>query len=301
MNTQQLKAGIKDHLSGYELTYNTIKNLARYDITPTAKLVLVLLTTHYNNAKNGAVVFPSMPTIADTLGIGLTATKKAIKDLIEAGAIIKAKRNKVRGNCNKYALTTKVLNTTVKQSKNELFKRSDCDLFMITSKENLNNQSASAPEAPQQHKEVVIDFSSKSSKKHNRVILEEVAETIRNNPKIKNPCAYWATLTEAERKTIFDRENQEKEKAARREKLKKEAAEAEAREEAERKAFEALPIEQRQPKGQTIRNIWHTRHFLKQGKKPFSYLNEAIAHYNLDYIKIANMTAEQVEAYIETC
>jgi len=304
MNTVQQQVGIKEHLSGYELTYNTIKNLAQYDLTPTAKLVLVLLTTHYNAGKNGAVVFPSMPTIADTLGIGLTATKKAIKDLIEAGAIIKAKRDKVRGNCNKYALTKKVLNPTVKRSENELSKRSKSDRFMLTSNQKLNNQSASTREAEApKPKEVVIDFSFKSSnKKHSRVTLADVADSIKNNPKIKNPCAYWATLNAEERKAIFERENAEREKTARREKLKQEEAERVAREKAEQEAFEALPLEQRHPKGQTIRNIWNIRHFINSGKKPFSYLNEAIAHYSLDYKAIAKMTAQELEAYIaENC
>lgn len=115
----------------FELTKEIVTNLQQFKLTPTAKLVLILLTTHYNEEKNGAVVFPSMPYIAETLGIGLTATKQAIKDLINEGLLIKAKRGEIKGNYNKYLLTPKVRKTTDEQSQNELFKKSDSDLSYI--------------------------------------------------------------------------------------------------------------------------------------------------------------------------
>lgn len=120
----------------FELTTNILNNLKQFDLTPVAKLVLLELSTHYNGEKNGAVVFPSIETIAETLGVGLTATKKAIKDLIAEGLIIKSKMSKVHGNYNKYCLTLKVQgvkghNTTYKRSENELSKQSKNDLFYI--------------------------------------------------------------------------------------------------------------------------------------------------------------------------
>ncbi len=115
----------------FELTTNLLNNLKQFDLTPVAKLVLLELSTHYNGEKNGAVVFPSIETIAETLGVGLTATKKAIKDLIAEGLIIKSKMSKVHGNYNKYCLTLKVQNTTSERSENELSKQSKNDLFYI--------------------------------------------------------------------------------------------------------------------------------------------------------------------------
>lgn len=127
--------------SQFELTTAIVKNLKQFNLTPTAKLVLVLLTTHYNQEKNGAVVFPSIPYIAETLGIGLTATKQAIKDLITEGLIIKSKRDKVSGNYNKYLLTLKVQNTTSERSGNELLEQSETDRFMRTNnKEKITNK-----------------------------------------------------------------------------------------------------------------------------------------------------------------
>lgn len=131
----------KKPVTQFELTKKIVTNLKQFELTPATKLVLVLLTTFYN-PDNGAVIFPSMPYIADTLGIGLTATKQAIKDLINLGLIIKAKRGNVSGNHNKYLLTNKIQNPTFKQSENELFKRSESDLFYIrtNNKEQIKEQ-----------------------------------------------------------------------------------------------------------------------------------------------------------------
>lgn len=112
----------------FELTSNLLRNLYKYNLTPVTKLVLLELTTHLNK-KNGSVVFPSADYIAQVLGIGLTATKKAINDLIKEGLIIKSKREKIRGNYNKYLLTPKVQNSASERSQNECFESSESDLL----------------------------------------------------------------------------------------------------------------------------------------------------------------------------
>lgn len=212
MQTAQVKQAVtnsnKTHFSGYELTYSTIHNIGKYNLTATAKLVLILLTTHYNETKNGNVVFPSMPYIAETLGIGLTATKKAIKDLIEEGLILKSKRNKVRGNLNKYGLSPrlKVQKTTAKQSENEPFKQSDSDLFMLNSKKKLNKDTTNNK---------VVAFSSNSSKKSKTVNINDVPTIIKDNKSIKNPCAYWAALSDEVKNEYLQKERESKEKAER--------------------------------------------------------------------------------------
>lgn len=117
-------------VSQYEITTSLLRNLYKYDLTPVTKLVLLELTTHLNENKNGAVVFPSISYIAEVLGIGLTATKKAINDLIKQGLIIKSKRSKIKGNYNMYVLTPKVQNLTSERSKIECFKKSNNNLFL---------------------------------------------------------------------------------------------------------------------------------------------------------------------------
>lgn len=126
-------------VSQYEITTNLLRNLYKYDLTPVTKLVLLELTTHLNESANGSVVFPSVKYIANVLGIGLTATKKAINDLINEGLIIKSKRGNVRGNYNKYLLTPKVQNSACEQSENECFKKPDNDLSFKEQKKETNN------------------------------------------------------------------------------------------------------------------------------------------------------------------
>ena len=151
------------NVSQFEITSDLLRNLYKFDLTPITKLVLLELTTHLNESKNGSVVFPSINYIAEVLGIGLTAAKKAINDLIQAGLIIKSKRDNVKGNYNKYLLRHDKINfnevknenryiytpedinsqkTANKQPKNEFFKRSENDLSMIRTNniEQINNK-----------------------------------------------------------------------------------------------------------------------------------------------------------------
>lgn len=127
-------------ISQFELTSNLLRNLNKFKLTPVTKLVLLELTTHLNENKNGSVVFPSVEYIANVLGIGLTAAKKAIKDLINEGLIIKSKRSKIQGNYNKYLITPKVRNLTCERSENECLKKSKSELLLITNNKEQNKK-----------------------------------------------------------------------------------------------------------------------------------------------------------------
>ena len=159
---QTLKKEVEtESISQFQITSDLLRNLYKFNLTPVTKLVLLELTTHLNESKNGSVVFPSVNYIAEVLGIGLTAAKKAINDLINEGLIIKSKRDNVRGNCNKYLIrlakidfnTGKNENRYIytktnlkrhksqnKPSENELFKQSDSDLFLYEQKKITNKQ-----------------------------------------------------------------------------------------------------------------------------------------------------------------
>lgn len=161
-----LKVKQQECFTQFEITTDLLRNLYKlkeYNFTPITKLVLLELTTHLNENKNGSVIFPSVEYIANTLEIGLTQTKKAINDLIKAGIIIKSKREKVKGNYNKYLLRLAKIDfktgkneneykstqtdingqkTTNKPLENELLKQSDFDLFMNKTNniEQINNK-----------------------------------------------------------------------------------------------------------------------------------------------------------------
>lgn len=70
----------------YKLTNNLLQNLYKYDLTPTAKLVLVYLSTCYNPKHND--MFPKQRKIADKLGVSERTIVRAISELIKAGLII---------------------------------------------------------------------------------------------------------------------------------------------------------------------------------------------------------------------
>ena len=183
-----------DYLTGFELTQNVLKRLNEFDLTISSKLVLVFLTTFYNVQKNGAVVFPSIQHIADTLGIGQTATKQAIKDLILNGLILKTKQNKL-GNHNKYILSLKVQNPTVKQSENDFFKQPKSDLFM--------NRTNNNEQIKEQTTNVVVF-------KKKQITFNDVPTFILSNKNIKNPCAYWASLDDEVKKELLQKENEKR-------------------------------------------------------------------------------------------
>ena len=144
-------------MSQFEITSNLLRNLYKFNLTPVTKLVLLELTTHLNESRNGSVVFPSVGYIAEVLGIGLTAAKKAISDLVKEGLIIKSKRGNIRGNYNKYLLTPKMRNSTSERSENESFKQSDSDLFLLeTNKyEKINNKEVKKQPVKNTSKEIL--------------------------------------------------------------------------------------------------------------------------------------------------
>ena len=219
---QTMKKHANHGISAFELTQKTLRNLNKFNLTPVAKLVLLELTTHLNETVNGSVVFPSMEYISNVLGVGLTATKKAIKDLINEGLLIKSKRSKVNGNYNKYLLTPKVQNPTSEQSENELLKQANSDRFMITNNQEQNKK--------QTTNESVV-FTNFPSPKRKSVTLDDIPDIIKNNKNIKNHCAYWAVLDEnakqqyiKKQKEIIEKEQIQKEKMFKRTQLNKEKA-----------------------------------------------------------------------------
>ena len=166
--------------SQFELSKNVLHNLKHFDLTPTGKLVLLVLVDCYNPEHN-AVVFPSMEFIADMAGIGLTATKQAIRDLILIGCIIKSKRSKIKGNYNKYLLTKKIQyrasersenknlsqgqksdNDLLKCSEIDRFKQSDSDRFHEEQKKEQKNNNVVA----------IKNFSEKEIKTDAQILIE---------------------------------------------------------------------------------------------------------------------------------
>ena len=231
-------SGISGKLTGFELTHNTLKRLNEFDITISAKLVLVFLTTFYNAQKNGAVVFPSIQHIADTLGIGQTAVKQAIKDLVSQGLLLKSKLNKA-GNHNKYVLSLKVKNPTGKQSENDRLKKTDSDRFM--------NRTNKQEEIKKQTNDNVVVFQKKQA-----VTESQVPDFIKNNKSIKNPCAYWASLTPEIKAELIKKDMEVQALAQKKLEEKQKKEQQRIAEAQEREYYKSLPLREKYTKEQAI-------------------------------------------------
>lgn len=107
VNTQEIS-----HINGYELTNALIRGgLGKLKLSNSASMVLLYLCSCYN-AKN-KTVFPKIITVALSLGITQMTVKRAIKELVNAGCILKTKKDKKQ---NAYIITPKVLNLSNKDN-----------------------------------------------------------------------------------------------------------------------------------------------------------------------------------------
>lgn len=98
---QALKNEAAKELTQYELTTEVITKLNTFKLTPTAKLVLLYLTTCYN-PKHGEI-FPKQKTIAIKLGVSERSVTRAIQELFNEGLIlIECKYT------NRYKFTSKI-------------------------------------------------------------------------------------------------------------------------------------------------------------------------------------------------
>lgn len=73
------------NITQFELTKSLLKNLSKLTLSPTAKLVLLTLSTYYNPNKPA---YPKQDTIGKELGISIASVKRAIKELSEQSFIL---------------------------------------------------------------------------------------------------------------------------------------------------------------------------------------------------------------------
>lgn len=127
-------------LSQFELTQNLLNNLSQFEITPTAKLVLLYLSSCYNPKK--ADMFPKQRTIAAKTGICERSVVRAVSELIKAGLIIVECTS-----INRYKFTSKIVG---KWAKNEKFFASD----NLSDKKRQNYSSEGDKMSPHEHEPI---------------------------------------------------------------------------------------------------------------------------------------------------
>ena len=94
----------------FELTNFTLNNLSQFNLTPTAKLVLLYLTTCYNPEHKE--VFPKQQTIADKLGISSMSVIRAIQELHKEGLILSERKTS-----NRYVFTSRIVSESSNKMK----------------------------------------------------------------------------------------------------------------------------------------------------------------------------------------
>lgn len=99
---QTARKHVQHAFSQFRLTNKTVNNLSQFKLTPTAKLVLVYLTTCYNPKK--ADMFPKQKTIAMKLGISEASVIRAISELHKEALIISERKYTLR-----YKFTSKIV------------------------------------------------------------------------------------------------------------------------------------------------------------------------------------------------
>lgn len=99
--TSHAKMQQQHAFSQFELSKFVLNNLSQYDVTPTAKLVLLYLTNCYN--PSNADVFPKQSTIAAVLGVSERSVVRAVAELCGLGLIIIECKNS-----NRYKFTSAI-------------------------------------------------------------------------------------------------------------------------------------------------------------------------------------------------
>ena len=101
MNTARTHA--QHGFSQFTLTQYLLNNLQQFKLTPTAKLVLLELSSFYNPKK--ADMFPKQKTLAKKIGISEASVIRAIQELHKEGLIISERKY-----TNRYKFTSRILN-----------------------------------------------------------------------------------------------------------------------------------------------------------------------------------------------
>jgi DNA-binding transcriptional MocR family regulator len=110
-NLQKAETHATHGFSQFKLTDRLLKNLNKYKLSPTGKLVLLYLSSCYNPKK--ADVFPKQKTIANKLGISERSVVRVIQELVKCGLIFVESKY-----TNHYVFSSKIVQ---KPSQNEKF------------------------------------------------------------------------------------------------------------------------------------------------------------------------------------
>lgn len=110
-NLKMAETHVGHGVSQFKLTDRLLKNLNKYELSPTGKLVLLYLSSCYNPKK--ADVFPKQKTIASKLGISERSVVRAIQELVKGGLIFVESKD-----TNHYVFSPKIVQKPSQNEKN---------------------------------------------------------------------------------------------------------------------------------------------------------------------------------------
>lgn len=202
--------------TSYELITLWLDKGFTLELSSNAIQVMTILLRFYNPKKK--YVFPTQKTVAERANTSVATIKRALAELIKANLILK--RRTQRGNI--YGFTGALF---------ELLNSSNCTVPIAQSEPCMNKnqirehnkeqQQVSTIEPPKA-KNNVVAFSSKShQRKHRTITLADVPDFIKQNKKVQNPCAYWASLSEEVREELMQKHAEKLERQQKREEIRR--------------------------------------------------------------------------------
>ena len=236
----------KLHASSYELITLWLDKGFTLGISSNALHLMTVLLRFYNPKKR--FVFPLQETLAERTNTSIASVKRGLNELIKVNLILK--RRTQRGNV--YGFTGALFDLLNGSNRTVPIVQNEPCMNNEQNKEKLNKRTTTNKEVETSSNKVVA-FSSKSS--YRKVTLADVPDFIKNNKKVKNPCAYWASLDEETRQEKLKEQQKALEKTERIAKIK---AEEERRKEEERRQREEemnKPLNERWTKEGVIKHI----------------------------------------------
>lgn len=160
----------------FDLTNEILNNLSQFNITPTAKLVLLYLTSCYN--PKHAEIFPKQKTIAIKLGISERTVTRAIQELFNEGLVlIECKYT------NRYKFTSKILQAEILSDdlrQNDILKRDKLShLIYEQKKETKKEQTESLNKGGNVYSEdaILYDYAKKRANKSVEAYIRKLKES----------------------------------------------------------------------------------------------------------------------------
>lgn len=182
--------------SSYELITEWLDIGYTLKLSSNALNLMTHLLRFYN--PNKKYVFPHQQTLADRTKTSVASVKRGLSELLKANLIIKTKTK----NGNLYAFTGKLFELL--DSSNGAMGTAQHEPCMDKNQIKRSRINQHHIEAEKLEPKKDDDFLSKSSK--NKITLADVPTIIKDNPKVKNPCGYWASLTQEEKQIQLDKQ-----------------------------------------------------------------------------------------------